>query len=198
MTAEEIYAGESDNVEFKEDIPAKREKYMKTVVAFANGKGGKIIFGVENNTWKITGFAKDEVFQKMDAITNAIFDSCEPKITPSIGLHEVEGKIIIEVEILSGMSRPYYIKSQGILDGTYIRVSGTTRHAERYQVQELILEGQNRYYDCEPAEGLTATEEAIIKLCADMKAVAIQNTVTNAEKAKVRDVTKNVLLSWGC
>lgn len=198
MTAEEIYAGESDNVEFKEGIPAKSEKYMKTVVAFANGKGGKIIFGVENNTWKITGFAKDEVFQKMDAITNAIFDSCEPKITPSIGLHEVEGKIIIEVEILSGMSRPYYIKSQGILDGTYIRVSGTTRHAERYQVQELILEGQNRYYDCEPAEGLTATEEEIIKLCADMKAAAIQNTVTNAEKAKVRDVTKNVLLSWGC
>lgn len=198
MTAEEIYAGESDNVEFKEGIPAKSEKYMKTVVAFANGKGGKIIFGVENNTWKITGFAKDEVFQKMDAITNAIFDSCEPKITPSIGLHEVEGKIIIEVEILSGMSRPYYIKSQGILDGTYIRVSGTTRHAERYQVQELILEGQNRYYDCELAEGLTATEEEIIKLCADMKAAAIQNTVTNAEKAKVRDVTKNVLLSWGC
>ena len=197
MTAEEIYAGESDNVEFKEGIPAKSEKYMKTVVAFANGKGGKIIFGVENNTWKITGFAKDEVFQKMDAITNAIFDSCEPKITPSIGLHEVEGKIIIEMEILSGMSRPYYIKSQGILDGTYIRVSGTTRHAERYQVQELILEGQNRYYDCEPAEGLTATEEEIIKLCADMKAAAIQNTVTNAEKAKVRDVTKNVLLSWG-
>ena len=75
MTAEEIYAGESDNVEFKEGIPAKSEKYMKTVVAFANGKGGKIIFGVENNTWKITGFAKDEVFQKMDAITNAIFDS---------------------------------------------------------------------------------------------------------------------------
>ncbi len=56
MTAEGIFAGESDNVEFKEDIPAKSEKYMKTVVAFANGKGGKLIFGVENNTWKVTGF----------------------------------------------------------------------------------------------------------------------------------------------
>ena len=43
LTAEEIYAGESDNVEFKEGIPAKSEKYMKTVVAFANGKGGKIM-----------------------------------------------------------------------------------------------------------------------------------------------------------
>ena len=40
MTAEEIFAGESENVEFKSEIPAKSEKYMKTVVAFANGKGG--------------------------------------------------------------------------------------------------------------------------------------------------------------
>ena len=152
MTAEEIFAGESDNVEFKEEIPVKSERYMKTVVAFANGRGGKLIFGVENNTWKVTGFSKEEVFQKMDAITNAIFDSCEPKIIPSIGVQEVDGKSIIEVEIMSGMTRPYYIKSQGLLDGTYVRVSGTTRHAERYQVQELILEGQNRYYDCEPVK----------------------------------------------
>ena len=41
MTAEEIFAGESENIEFKSEIPAKSEKYMKTVVAFANGKGGK-------------------------------------------------------------------------------------------------------------------------------------------------------------
>jgi len=46
MTAEEIFAGESENVEFKSEIPAKSEKYMKTVVAFANGKGGKLVFGV--------------------------------------------------------------------------------------------------------------------------------------------------------
>ena len=95
MTAEEIFAGESDNVEFKEEIPVKSERYMKTVVAFANGRGGKLIFGVENNTWKVTGFSKEEVFQKMDAITNAIFDSCEPKIIPSIGVQEVDGKSVI-------------------------------------------------------------------------------------------------------
>ena len=79
MTAEEIFAGESDNVEFKSDIPPKSETYMKTVVAFANGKGGRLVFGVENGTWAVTGFSKEEVFQKMDAITNAIFDSCEPQ-----------------------------------------------------------------------------------------------------------------------
>lgn len=109
MTAEEIFAGESENIEFKSEIPAKSEKYMKTVVAFANGKGGKLVFGVENGTWAVTGFSKEEVFQKMDAITNSIFDSCEPKITPNIAVQEIDGKAIIVVEIISGMQRPYYI-----------------------------------------------------------------------------------------
>ena len=44
MTIEEILAGESKNVEFKESLPEKSIKYMKSVVAFANGTGGKIIF----------------------------------------------------------------------------------------------------------------------------------------------------------
>ena len=42
MTIEEILAGESKNVEFKVQRPDKSMKYMKTVVAFANGKGGRI------------------------------------------------------------------------------------------------------------------------------------------------------------
>ena len=167
MTAEEIFAGESDNVEFKSEIPAKSEKYMKTVVAFANGKGGKLIFGVENGTWAVTGFSKEEVFQKMDAITNAIFDSCEPKITPNIAVQEIDGKAIIVVEIIPGMQRPYYIKSQGIMEGTYIRVAGTTRHAERYRVQELIMEGTNRSFDQMEREQ-TVSEEEIAAFCEKM------------------------------
>ena len=43
MTIEEILAGESKDVEFKENLPEKSLKYMKSVVAVANGTGGKII-----------------------------------------------------------------------------------------------------------------------------------------------------------
>lgn len=38
MTIEEILAGESKNVEFKVSRPEKSLKYMKTIIAFANGK----------------------------------------------------------------------------------------------------------------------------------------------------------------
>ena len=68
MTIEEILAGESKNVEFKENLPEKSIKYMKSVVAFANGTGGKIIFGIADKTREVVGFDKEDVFKKMDAI----------------------------------------------------------------------------------------------------------------------------------
>ncbi len=53
---------------------------MKSVVAFANGTGGKIIFGIADKTREVVGFGKEDVFKKMDAIANAVSDSCEPAI----------------------------------------------------------------------------------------------------------------------
>ncbi|MCD7817828.1 MAG: ATP-binding protein, partial [Lachnospiraceae bacterium] len=92
MTIEEILTGEKDNVEYKVDIPPKSENYMRTVVAYANANGGRLVFGVENNSWQVVGFAKEDVFRKMDNITNAIYDSCEPKITPLVSLQDFDGK----------------------------------------------------------------------------------------------------------
>ena len=84
-----------------------------------------------------------------------------------------------------------------MVDGTYVRSAGTTRPIADYMLKELILEGQNRYYDCEVCEGLTITPEDIERLCAEMKTTALRNTLTEGEKLKVKDVTQNVLISWG-
>lgn len=43
MLKDEIRAGESRSLEFKRIPNEDREKYLKTVVAFANGRGGRII-----------------------------------------------------------------------------------------------------------------------------------------------------------
>ena len=141
MTIEEILAGESKNVEFKVQRPDKSIKYMKTVVAFANGKGGQIVFGIDDKTREVVGVPEDKVFQEIDAITNAISDSCEPTIIPDVYLQTIDDKTIIIAEISAGKQRPYYIKSMGIKEGTFIRVSGTTRHADRELAAEM-------YYDC--------------------------------------------------
>ena len=102
MTIEEILAGESKNVEFKENLLEKSIKYMKSVVAFVNGTGGKIIFGIANKTREIVGFDKEDVFKKMDVIANAVSDSCEPAIIPDSTLQTIDGKTVIVVEIFEG------------------------------------------------------------------------------------------------
>ena len=170
---------------------------MKTVVAFANGRGGRIVFGVDDKTLNIVGMNPDTIFQTMDSITNAISDSCEPKIYPDVTLQSIDDKTIIVVEIHPGPMRPYYIKNKGLVDGTYVRVAGTSRHAEGYMLKELILEGQNRYFDNEPCEYLEINEDDIKDLCDKMKKIAIENTWNDEEKAAIRDVTKNILITWG-
>ena len=192
-----LFSGESINIEYKVEMPKKSEKYMKTVVAFANGRGGRIVFGVDDKTLNIVGMNPDTIFQTMDSITNAISDSCEPKIYPDVTLQSIDDKTIIVVEIHPGPMRPYYIKNKGLVDGTYVRVAGTSRHAEGYMLKELILEGQNRYFDNEPCEYLEINEDDIKDLCDKMKKIAIENIWNDEEKAAIRDVTKNILITWG-
>lgn len=66
MTMEEILAGESKNVEFKESLPERSIKYMKSVVAFANGTGGKIIFRITDKTREVVGLGEEDVYNAMN------------------------------------------------------------------------------------------------------------------------------------
>ena len=197
MTIEEILAGESKNVEFKENLPEKSIKYMKSVVAFANGTGGKIIFGIADKTREVIGFDKEDMFKKMDAIANAVLDSCEPAIIPDITLQTVEGKTVIVVEVSEGRQRPYYIKALGRDGGVYVRVAGTTRLADEYMVKELLFEGSNRYYDQALCTGLNITDEDIDDLCKAMKEQAVKNAHNEEQKAAIKDVGRQQLRSWG-
>ena len=197
MTIEEILVGESKNVEFKEKLPDKSIKYMKSVVAFANGTGGKIIFGIADKTREVIGFDKEEVFKKMDAIANAVSDSCEPAIIPDITLRTVDGKTVIVAEISVGRQRPYYIKALGKEGGVYVRVAGTTRLADEYMIKELMFEGSNRYFDQALCTGLTITDEDIDALCKAMKEQAVKNAHNEEQRAAIKDVGRRQLCSWG-
>ena len=197
MAEDTLFSGESKNVEYKVTVPEKSEKYMKTVVAFANGRGGRIVFGIDDKSLDVVGMDVDNIYKTMDAITNAISDSCEPAIRPDVAMQTVRDKTVIVLEILPGAERPYYIKSQGMFEGTYVRVAGTTRHVEDYMLKELILEGKNRYFDSEICQNMKITDGEIEELCKSMKETAIRNTWQDSEKAKIKDVTKNVLISWG-
>jgi len=197
MMVDIILNGESANIEFKESRPAKSTKYMKTVIAFANGKGGRLIFGVEDDTRRIKGIPEEIVFKEIDAIANAISDSCEPMIIPDIYPQTVEGQTLIIVEIPQGKQKPYYIKSEGMTEGVYVRVSGTTRKADRIMSREMYFESEGRSYDSIIRRDVDISDDDIDAFCRQLKDIALSNCTNDEQRANIKNVTKNVLLSWG-
>ena len=160
-----MFSGESKNIESKVSLPDKSEKYVKTIVAFANTQGGKLIVGVDDKNHQVIGVENDILFQTMDAIATAVSDSCMPQIIPDIEPQTVEGKTIIIVSVEAGKNRPYYLKSKGKENGTYIRVAGTSRQAFPEKIKELEMEGARISWDELTCVGYTVTEEATEKLC---------------------------------
>lgn len=196
MTLEEIIRGESKNVEFKETRPAKSESYTKTVVAFANTQGGKLVFGVEDKTHKVVGIDETVLFEKIDAIANAISDSCEPQIIPDIEPCTIDGKTVIVVSVPPQTQRPYYLKAKGKTKGTYIRVSGTSQPATADKIKELELEGAKISWDELPCIGYKVTDTAIRKLCRDMNSHRKVLAETRNSKEKLPSLTKTNLENW--
>lgn len=189
--------GESKNVEYKERVPEDSQKYMKSVVSFANGDGGRIVFGVEDGTMRVVGIPQADLFQMMDAITNAVTDSCEPMIIPDLFVREIEGKSLIILEIAPGMQRPYYLKKKGPVKGTYIRTAGTTRLADRAILQELLLEGENKFFDQQPIPNLKVTKYDVTALCHSMSETAKKNALSDIQRQGIKELTINQLISWG-
>lgn len=196
MTVEEILQGESKDLEFKEKLPEDSKKYMKTIVAFSNGDGGRLIIGV-NDDREVVGVDQTAVFTMIDKITNAISDSCEPLIIPDIAPQAVGDKTVIVVEISAGRQRPYYLKSLGMDKGTFIRTSGSTRLADRPFIQEMYYEDENRSFDNVVNKDIEVTDADIKSFCEDMKKEAQRNCMDEKDAKKVKTPTKNNLITWG-
>lgn len=111
MTIEEIVHGEAKNIEFKVMLPKDSEKYTKTVVAFANTQGGRLIIGIDDETHEVTGVESDSAFRIMDSIANAVSDSCTPQIVPDIELQTVDNRTVVVATVAPGPNRPYYLDS---------------------------------------------------------------------------------------
>jgi predicted HTH transcriptional regulator len=193
---DDIKRGEGYGLEFKLVPNEERIKYLKTVVAFANGKGGSILFGVANDG-TVQGLDKAKVFAEMDGITDSIANACSPRIPIDIGIEDVGGKSIIVLDVLAGSRCPYFLKAEGDKDGVYVRVGATTQRADDATRHELALEAEGRSFDSEPCPGAKIDDKRIAALCSYMYRIARRNSRNETERRAVKKVTANQLQAWG-
>lgn len=119
---------ESRMLEFKRKLPKNRQNILKTIVGFANGSGGSLYIGV-NDDRSVHGI-EDEPFELEESLSSFFYYSISP--TPNIFYQtiSVEQKTVFVIKVLPGANKPYFIRKAGPEDGTFIRVGPTNRKAD--------------------------------------------------------------------
>lgn len=197
MIVQKELFGENKYVEFKEGIPSKHERFLKDVVAFANTSGGKIIVGIEDLTGEVIGLKDQNPFRLQDAITNMISDACTPEIHTDISPKTIDGKTVLEIEVFPGTNRPYYLKSFGKENSTFIRINGTSRSPGIFRLKELEMEGMNISYDTLWEIGRKYDEMETKQLMDRMYNIALANSKNESEKESVHPLTIEKLEDFG-
>lgn len=112
-----ILSGENQQLDFKFEISDSR-KIAKTLVAFSNTDGGKLLIGVKDNG-RIAGVRSEEEFYMVQAAANMY---CKPEIVFESKRWIVDGKTILEVTIPKGKTLPYLAETDSNKWLAYIRV----------------------------------------------------------------------------
>ena len=141
---------ETSNIDYKIALEEKRPKsWLKSVSAFANSKGGIILFGVDDSTHELEGL--DNVQQVAEKITEIINARILPLPRYEINSFTENGKDFLELKIGDGPSTPYYL----VIDGrkeAFIRSGNQSILAPEHILNNLILKGKNLTFDALPTD----------------------------------------------
>ena len=110
MTEEELkdmcLCGETTKVQFKES-PIAQKDAAREMIAFANSKGGVILFGVEDKTGVIKGLSYEEIQQMSRELGNAANEQVKPTIYIETEVVRVDGKHVLVCSVAEGCNKPY-------------------------------------------------------------------------------------------
>ncbi|RZJ93823.1 MAG: hypothetical protein EOO60_04390, partial [Hymenobacter sp.] len=102
----------------------------RTVCAFLNGLGGRVVIGVENDG-RIVGVSEPEA--AVAQLRNELFTLLKPTASFLVNQLEVDGKAVLLVEVAPGADGPYAYKAS-----IYSRVGEATRVASPADVRTLV------------------------------------------------------------
>ncbi len=150
MKVKDYEKAETSNIDYKVALEERKPKsWLKSVSAFANSKGGIILFGVDNSTHKLKGL--NDVQQVAEKITEIINARILPLPRYEINSFTEDGKDFLELKIGDGPSTPYYL----VIDGrkeAFIRSGNQSIPAPEHILNNLILKGKNLTFDALPTD----------------------------------------------
>jgi predicted HTH transcriptional regulator len=127
-----VAKGESETLDFKKTI-SSASKIAKTLVAFANHKGGRLLVGVNDNG-SIAGVKSEDEKYMLDLAASFF---CKPEIKLELIEWELGDKTIIEAIVPEGNDKPYYAKDEQGKWWVHIRVKDQSLLASKVVVDVL-------------------------------------------------------------
>ena len=135
---------EATECDFKVALETKKPKSsLKSVNAFANGIGGTLFFGINDNR-EIIGLTDAQ--SDAEIISRLIKERITPYPNFILVPEREDGKDLPALTVISGHTTPYYYKADGVMEA-YIRIGNESVTAPDYVLNQLVLKGMNRTYD---------------------------------------------------
>lgn len=139
------FVSECTAYDFKLKLEEKKPKsWLKSVSAFANGIGGSLLFGVDNDG-SIKGL--DDIQHVCEAVSTKIRDYMDPLPDVEMIPHKIdEGLNVLQLKVNSGHYTPYYYIGDGQRIAL-VRVGDESVPTTAEHMVRLVLKGSNKTYD---------------------------------------------------
>jgi ATP-dependent DNA helicase RecG len=135
---------ENQTTEFKQEYT---DDIKKTVIAFANTKGGVIYVGIADDGRVIGVKDPDDTILKL---SNTIRDSVKPDVTLFVTYESenYDAVAIIKVIVQKGTASPYYLAGKGIRpEGVFVRQGASSVPATETAILQMIKETDGEQYE---------------------------------------------------
>lgn len=126
-------------LDYKQEI-SSANKIAKTMVSFANHKGGTLLVGVRDNK-TIAGIRSEDEKYMLDLAASFY---CKPEITLEIIEHEIGDKVILECIVPHGDDKPYAAKGDDGKYWVYVRNKDKSLLASKVVVDVLRRQGSDK------------------------------------------------------
>jgi predicted HTH transcriptional regulator len=183
-----IKEGEHQTQDFKYRVNEVR-KIARTLVAFANRDGGRLLIGVKDNG-KVAGIHSDE---EIYMIGTAAKFFCQPPVAYGLQVHVEDGMQVLEVSILPAALKPHKAKETDGQWRAYLRISDNDVLADTIMMQYWKQMGQDRGL----ALQLTPKEWEVIRVLREQSPISPKTLMEEVELPWRKGVALMVrLLLW--
>jgi len=171
-----IREGEHEEQDFKYRISDAR-KIARTLSAFANTTGGRLLVGVRDNG-SVAGVKDEDDIYMLESASEVFL---KPALKLDVWAHEIEGKTVWEIGITEGKEKPYQVDETDGLKAYY-------REGDQNFIANSVLKEvwkQDRLKESKHPVSFTEKEQRLIQYLKDYEEVSV------SKAAKVMQLHRN-------